>query len=156
MAIAWETSARLQNVGVLMAVVIVISIQIVMVILHEAAHGIFFWYFTRERPVFGLELPFAAYAAAPDWYLPRRQHLVVGLAPFVLLTLIGVVLLPIVPAFVVPVLLLIIVTNAAGSTGDFVMVIWMLVQPRNMLVQDTGVAITIYCYAANQAVPPSI
>ena len=126
------------------------------VTLHEAAHGAFFWVFTRERPAFGLEPPFAAYAAAPDWYLPRRQHLVVGLAPFTLITLVGLALLPVVPAFVVPVLLLIMVTNAAGSIGDSVMVVWLLTQPRDILVQDTGAAINIYRPAANQAPPPSV
>jgi hypothetical protein len=148
-AIAWETGVKLQAIGALLAVVTVVGIQTAMVVLHEAAHGVFFWYFTRERPAFGLELPFAAYAAAPDWYLPRRQHLVVGLAPFVLVTLVGLALLPVVPVFVVPVLLLIMVTNAAGSTGDFVMVAWMLTLPKDILVQDTGAAITIY-------VPPLI
>lgn len=142
--IAWEAGAKLQTIGILPAVVTVIVIQIVMVILHEAAHGAFFWTFTRERPAFGLEPPFAAYAAAPDWYLPRHQHLIVGLAPFVLITLVGLALLPVVPAFVVPVLLLIMVTNAAGSTGDFLMVFWLLAQPRDTLVQDTGAAIAIY------------
>jgi len=75
--------------GVTLAVAVLVILQIIAVVLHEAAHGAFFWYFTRERPVFGLKLPYAAYAAAPDWYLPRSQHLVVGLAPFVLITLAG-------------------------------------------------------------------
>ncbi len=154
-AIAWETGAKLHTIGILAAVVTVIVVQIVMVVLHEAAHGAFFWAFTRERPAFGLEPPFAAYAAAPDWYLPRRQHLVVGLAPFTLITLAGLVLLPVVPAFVVPVLLLIMVTNAAGSSGDFVMVAWLLAQPRDILVQDTGAAINIYRPAKDQIHPPS-
>ncbi len=142
--IAWKVGVKLEIIGALQAVAVVIGIQIVMVVLHEAAHGAFFWYFTRERPAFGLELPFAAYAAAPDWYLPRRQHLAVGLAPFVLITLVGLALLPVIPAPAVPVLLLIMVTNAAGSIGDFVMVAWLLAQPKGILVQDTGAAITIY------------
>jgi hypothetical protein len=142
--IAWEAGARLQGLGPVVAVVIVIAIQIVMVILHEAIHGAFFWFFTRERPTFGLELPFATYAAAPDWYLPRNQHLVVGLAPFALISLSGLALSPVAPAAAVPALLLIATTNAAGCIGDFVMVIWLLTYPRDTFVQDTGAAITIY------------
>jgi hypothetical protein len=148
--IAWETGARLQGLGSLLSAVTVIVIQAVMVILHEAAHGAFFWLFIRERPAFGLELPFAAYAAAPGWYLPRDQHLVVGLAPFVFISMIALALVSVVPASTVPVLLLIATTNAAGCTGDFVMVIWLLTQPRDTLVQDTGAAITLYRPAENR------
>jgi hypothetical protein len=122
----------------------VIVLQVVMIVLHEAVHGAFFWLFTRERPRFGLHLPFAAYAAAPDWLLLRFQHLVVGLAPFAVITLLGLALLPVAPPLVVSALLLVIVTNAAGSTGDFLMAAWLLMQPADVLVQDTGAAITTY------------
>ena len=145
--VAWitlETIATLEAIGNLATIAALLALYALMIILHELAHGIFFWLFTRERPVFGLKFPHAAYAAAPDWYLPRNQHLVVGLAPFVLLTLAGAVLLPIVPAPVVPALLLIVVINGAGAAGDFMMVAWLLAQPRETLERDTGDTITIY------------
>ncbi len=143
-SIIFEVGSRLEAVGTWGAIAVLIVLQIVMIILHELAHGLFFWYFTRERPVFGLKLPYAAYAAAPDWYLPRNQHFVVGLAPFVLITLTGIMLLPIIPARAVPTILFVIVSNAAGAVGDFWMVVWLLNQPRESLVRDTGSAITIY------------
>jgi len=121
-----QAGGRLEAIGTLPAIVVLVALQFVMVVLHEFAHGLFFWYFTRERPVFGLKLPYAAYAAAPDWYLPRHQHLMVGLAPFVLITLAGLTLLPIVPAPAVPVILFVVVSNAAGAVGDFLMVAWLL------------------------------
>ncbi|MCB0033615.1 MAG: hypothetical protein KDE51_06345, partial [Anaerolineales bacterium] len=39
-------------------------------VVHEGIHGVCFWYFTRGKPQFGFR-GFYAYAAAPDWYLPR-------------------------------------------------------------------------------------
>jgi len=58
--------------AVIVAISVLVILQIIVVVLHEAAHGVFFWYFTRERPVFGLKLPYAAYAAARRraWPLP--------------------------------------------------------------------------------------
>jgi hypothetical protein len=134
----------LQAAGVLAIIVVLVGLQFLMVVLHEAVHGAFFWIFTRERPAFGLKPPFAAYAAAPDWYLPRDQHLMVGLGPFVVITLVGAVLLFVVPTALVPPLLFIVVSNAAGAVGDFLMVARLLRQPRNALVKDTGSAITVY------------
>jgi hypothetical protein len=134
----------LQAAGVLAIIAVLVGLQFLMVVLHEAVHGAFFWIFTRERPAFGLKPPFAAYAAAPDWHLPRDQHLVVGLGPFVVITLVGMALLVVVPAVLVPSLLFVVVSNAAGAVGDFAMVAWLMRQPRDVLVKDIGSAITIY------------
>jgi hypothetical protein len=138
------TFAWLQRAGLLVAILIVVAIEFVMVLLHEAVHGAFFWIFTHQRPVFGLKLPYAAYAAAPDWFLPRNQHLAVGLGPFVLITVAGMMLLPIIPASAVLALLLIVVSNAAGAAGDFVMIVWLLRHPSESLVRDTGSAVSVY------------
>jgi hypothetical protein len=138
-AIVW-----LQTAGILVIILVLVGLQFVMVVLHEAVHGAFFWIFTRERPAFGLKPPYAAYAAAPGWYLPRDQHLVVGLGPFAVITLVGAALLPAVPTVLVPPLLFIVVSNGAGAVGDSMMIAWLLRQPQAALVQDTGSAIAIY------------
>lgn len=111
--------------------------------LHELVHGFFFWRFTGDRPVFGLNLLYA-YAAAPVWYLPRRQFAVVGLAPLVLITLAGLMALPFMPPPVTPFLLLALTVNAAGAAGDLIMVGWLFTQPADLLVRDSGTAITLY------------
>ncbi len=113
------------------------------VIAHEAIHGLFFWLFTRERPRFGFKGLYA-YAAAPDWYLPRQQHLIVTLAPLVVITVIGLLWVWIAPVAVVIPLLLVVVLNAAGAVGDLVAAVWLLAQPATTLVRDSGDAITLY------------
>lgn len=115
-------------------------------VLHEAAHGLCFWLFTRDRPRFAYNV-FYAYAAAPDWYIPRNPYLIVGLAPLVLLSLVGVGLLPLVPQPSVPLLVAFLVLNAAGAVGDLAIICWLLFQPSNLLARDTGDAITLYCSA---------
>ena len=138
----------LRGAGILAIIVVLVGLQFLMVVLHEAVHGAFFWIFTRERPVFGLKPPFAAYAAAPNWYLPRDQHMVVGLGPFAAITLVGTALLFVVPAAMLPPLLFVVVSNAAGAVGDFVMVAWLSRQPKETLVCDAGSAITIHRFNA--------
>lgn len=112
-------------------------------VLHEAAHGLFFWLFTRERPRFAYKVLYA-YAAAPDWYLPRGPYLLVGLAPLVLLSLLGVALLPVLPLSLLPGLLACLVLNAAGAVGDIAMIGWLFLQPPTTMARDTGDAVTLY------------
>jgi hypothetical protein len=117
-------------------------------LLHELVHGGCMWLFTRARPVIGFRLLFA-YASAPGWYMPRGQCLVVGLAPLVLISLVGLALVPLVPAALLPSLLLLLILNAAGAVGDILLAGWLLAQPRDALVRDsdTEVAMTLYTRA---------
>lgn len=112
-------------------------------ILHELVHGLFFLMFTGERPHFGLSI-FYAYAAAPDWYLPRNRFMIIGIAPFALISLAGVVGLLIIPSDIVNELLIILTINAAGSVGDLLVVGWLLGQPRTMMINDQGAEIKFY------------
>lgn len=116
---------------------------VVMLIVHELIHGLFFWLFTGARPKFGFHLVYA-YAAAPGWYLPRNQFLVIGLAPFLVITTAGLVLLALTPFSTVPLLLFILVMNGAGSVGDLVVTGWLLAQPATARAHDSGATITLY------------
>ena len=121
----------------------VLVVFLLVPVLHEAAHGLFFWLFTRERPRFAYKVVYA-YAAAPDWYLPRGPYLLIGLAPLVLLSLLGVALLPALPLLLLPGLIACLVLNAAGAVGDIALVCWLLFQPASLLARDAGDAVTIY------------
>ncbi|HRQ40196.1 MAG TPA: DUF3267 domain-containing protein [Chloroflexota bacterium] len=113
------------------------------ILLHELVHGLFIWWYTGSRFHFGVGVGYA-YAAAPDWYFPRRQHMVIALAPLLFISLFGLALLPFLPTAVFPYLFVALVLNAAGSVGDLAMVGWLLLKPAHTLVQDTGPAIYIY------------
>ncbi|MBN1149314.1 MAG: DUF3267 domain-containing protein [Anaerolineales bacterium] len=118
---------------------------IAVLVIHELVHGLFFWLITRQRPRFGLRAAYA-FAAAPDWYLPRDPYLAVGLSPLVLITLLGVALIPILPAGGLLPLVFALTTNAAGAVGDVAIVVWLLCKPPDLLVQDRGDAVAIYHY----------
>ncbi len=127
----------------------VLLIIVLVVLLHELSHALFFWLFSRERPKIGFNLLYA-YAAAPDWYFTRRQFVLIGLAPVLLITLAGFIALPWVSVVTTARLVLALTVNAAGAIGDFIVVLWVLGQPANILLRDEGTAVSAYKAARKQ------
>ena len=109
----------------------------IMIVVHELIHGLFFWLFTQEKPRFALR-PGYAYAAAPEWYLPKFQYISVGLSPFVLISILCLTLAASIPPQIVPYLLLIATLNAAGALGDMIVVAWVFRLSNNILIRDQG------------------
>jgi hypothetical protein len=116
-------------------------------VVHELLHGLGFWWFTRTRPTFGCNI-IAAYAGAPGWYIPRNQHLVIGLAPFVVLMTLGVALLLLVPTSLILVMVWLLTWNTLGAAGDLTVCCLELWYSPRALVRDTGMEITIYAPGA--------
>jgi len=127
----------------LLALVVMLLVIFITLTLHELVHGFFFWLFTKERPKFGIG-PGYAYAAAPDWYFPKGKYLVVGLAPLVVLTVVGLVSIALVPLAWVGAIFLAIVFNAGGAVGDLYIGIRIGGEARNVWVKDTGDGFEIY------------
>ncbi len=120
-----------------------LAISVLVAVLHELTHALFFWLFTHEWPVFGFKGVYA-YAAAPKWYIPRLPFLVVGLAPLLLLTLLGLALLHTLPLDLIPAVLFALTINAAGAIGDLYLVFRLLYTPAACLIRDEGNSVTWY------------
>lgn len=116
---------------------------VVMLVVHEALHGVCFWWFTKTRPKFAYK-GFYAYAAAPDWYLTKGQYLITGLAPLVIIDLICVALMFIIPLLWLPLLLWILILNTSGAVGDLWMVYGLLRSPADVLARDQGDVLEFY------------
>jgi hypothetical protein len=116
---------------------------VAVLVLHELVHGLCFWWINRARPRFGLQLAYP-YAAAPEWYIPRNPYLIVGLAPLILISLLGVVMLPWLPQPLLLPWILALAVNASGSVGDVYVIGWLLTRPASALVNDHGDCIQIY------------
>ena len=108
---------------------------ILVLIVHEAIHAAFFWIFSGQTPVVGFKGAYA-YAAMPGWYFPRNQYLVIGIAPLILITLIGLLLLAVVPVSILNLVLVALVINTSGAVGDLFVVIWLLTKPVETLALD--------------------
>lgn len=127
----------------LLTLLLIIFAFLAVLLLHECVHGAFFWCVTRTRPRFGVQAAYA-YAAAPDWYIPRNPYLIIGLAPLVLITLVGLAVLPWLPAFLWLPWIFALSVNASGSIGDVYIIFWLLSRPASVLVNDHGDCIQIY------------
>lgn len=126
-----------------LAVGIVVALALVMLI-HEPVHGLCYWHFSGKRPTLGITW-LGIYVGAPsEVYFPRNQYLIVGIAPLVLLTVVGLLLVPIVPVVLVPILMLFVAFNAAGAAGDLIMVARLLSYSPNTLMQDMGTSVIVY------------
>lgn len=128
----------------LLHILLILALPIASIVLHELVHGFFLWLFTRERPRFGVKGLFA-YASSPGWYIPRNQYIVVALAPFVLITLVGIGCLMLLPQLAILPLVLVLATNAAGAVGDLAITGWILTRPPVTYVSETdSLDATIY------------
>jgi hypothetical protein len=127
-------------IGLILGILILFIFHI---ILHEAIHGLFFWLFTHSRPLFAFRWAYA-YAAAPDWYIFRNPFFIITLAPFVLITLVGLLIIAFAPAAYLLPTWFVITLNAGGAIGDLAVAAWLLRQPAACLAQDRGDAVTLY------------
>ena len=113
------------------------------VTIHELVHGLFFWLFSKSRPQFGIG-PGYAYAAAPDWFFPKGQYLIIGMAPLVVLTVIGLIAIAFAPLGWLPAIFLVIVFNAGGAIGDIYVCLRIGLEAPNIWVKDTGDGFEVY------------
>ena len=140
---------KIDGLGSVFGVLVVFLLSIFVVLtLHELVHGFFFWVFTKSRPLFGFKGAYA-YAAAPDWYFSRGEYLVVGLSPLVVISLVGILLMPVFPVQWMWVLIAALVMNASGAVGDLAVCGWLLLKPKSLLIRDFGDVIHIYSVQKN-------
>lgn len=123
--------------GLLAALVIVLP-------LHEWIHGqAIAW--AGHRPRYGMMLSKGAlYATSDNALFPRGAFLVIALAPLVVITLAGMMLIPLLPDSVGYYVALAVVFNAGSAIGDLWMaaVVWRY--PQTALVRDEADSIRIY------------
>jgi hypothetical protein len=129
--------------NILTGLLAVVGIMIIAMLLHELVHGLFFWLFSDHKPEFGLG-PGYAYAAMPDWYFPKKQYLLIGLAPLVFLTGLGLALSIIVPSSWLLGLLIGMVINAGGAIGDIYICGRIALDASDSWIKDTGDGFQLY------------
>lgn len=122
---------------------VLVGLIVMLFTIHELIHGFFFWVFTRSRPVFALRL-FYAYAAAPDWYIPTRQFMIIGLGPLVMIGAAGMLLMLLVPENWVLSIAIIVALNTGGSAGDLLVLTRLFKLSSTSFANDTGDGVTFY------------
>jgi len=118
----------------------ILNLVIILAILfaiHELIHAIFLWAFTGQFPNLvagggGISI------RLQGWYIPRNQFLIVNLAPFVVITLMGVLLLAGVPGSYVSLTVFFTAMNIAGSIFDIFTTIYLFLLPPSIYLDTEG------------------
>ncbi|HEM4069884.1 TPA: DUF3267 domain-containing protein [Streptococcus suis] len=122
-------------------------LYILLIVVHEAIHGIFFKVFCPENPVkYGIKWKQGmAYATSPGSLYNRMQMLVISLAPFVVISL-GLTIVAVFWEMDVSLYLMLATMHAASCVGDFYYTYLLLVKfaKGNIAVEDTETGLIIY------------
>ncbi|MEO8955726.1 MAG: DUF3267 domain-containing protein [Ktedonobacteraceae bacterium] len=136
------TSGSIGAVAILLGLFINIIIYVLVMFLHEGIHALTFT-FWGGRPYFGAKLPLALFCGAKNQIFRRNHYLVVGLAPLVIITIAGIIFTLLSPALAVYTLLGTI-GNFSGAAGDLWVAQRLLLQPKDVLVEDTDAGYRVW------------
>lgn len=124
----------LERLGSILILVLVLAIVFAV---HELVHAVFLWFFTGHCPIlvigeggFGVQLP--------SWYLPRNQFLITNLAPFCVISLVGSLLLLIVPQRYINLTVFLTAMNMAGSIADIASSVYLFLHSPSIYLETDG------------------
>jgi hypothetical protein len=120
-----------------------LGLTVIVLIIHEIIHGLFFWIFSHSRPVFALR-PMYAYAGAPNWFFPKRQYTITALAPLVIIGAVGLLLLLLAPISWVLMIMFLVALNTGGAVGDLFVFFRLLKSSQTSFANDTGDVVTFF------------
>ncbi len=112
------------------------------IILHELVHGVFIRIFSGKRAKYGFTGMYAY--AGSDAYFHKWPYLVIALAPVVIWGGVLAVLCALLPPAWFWVVYFIQIGNLSGAAGDFYVTVRFLGLPRDILVRDYGVGMTVF------------
>lgn len=110
--------------------------------LHEWVHGLCIRYFSGKKAHYGFTWLYAfAYSEA---YFAKKSYIIIALAPLVIWGAVLLLLQFLVPDSWFWPVYLIQVINISGASGDLYVTYRLTKMPKDLLVQDSGVAMEIY------------
>lgn len=113
------------------------------IVLHELTHAAVMKAYGAKKLRFGFTGMYA-YAGSEEDYFAKRPYRQIALAPLVVWTLIFGLLSALVPQEWFWVVWILQIANVSGAAGDVYVTLRLLRLPRDLLVRDTGVAMTVY------------
>ena len=113
------------------------------IVLHELTHAAVMKAYGAKKLRFGFTGMYAFAGSEAD-YFAKRPYRHIALAPLVLWALIFGLLSALVPQEWFWVVWILQIANVSGAAGDVYVTLRLLRLPRDLLVRDTGVAMTVY------------
>ena len=116
--------------------------MVLYLVLHELVHGICMKYFSGIKPHYGFTGMYAY--AGSEAYFNKRSYIIIALAPIVVWGIVLLILNLLVPAEWFWIVYFIQVINISGAGGDLYVSARFAKLPKDILVNDTGVSMTVY------------
>lgn len=114
----------------------------VYIVSHELVHGLFIRIFSGRRATYKFTLAYAS--AGSEAYFGKWPYIVIALSPVVLLGALLAVLCALLPDTWFWVVYAIQIVNLSGAVGDYFVTARFCALPRDILVRDSGTAMTVY------------
>lgn len=127
----------------IVSIVLVIFAVTSVLWLHELVHASVFYVHIGAPPHIGIRGPII-FAAAEGYLNTRTAMIVNALAPFVVISSLGLLMMALIPVGALAWIFIPTVANAAAAGGDFMAVFWLLGLPRGAKVEDHGDVIIAY------------
>jgi hypothetical protein len=128
--------------------VVFIGGLVLYLVLHEAVHGFFMWIFSKQKPHFGIKGIYAY--AGSNAFFSKAHYLIIGLSPIIIWGIVLTILCFAVPDEWFWYVYLIQVMNISGAAGDIYVSVKFCRMPSDILVQDSGTAMTVYSFSDAQ------
>ena len=111
-------------------------------ILHELVHGLAMKIFGTKKVKYGCTGMYA-YAGSDDYY-DKKSYIIIALAPIVVWGIVLAIINVLVPYEWFWVVYLIQLINLSGAAGDLFVTVRFSKMPKDILVRDYGVGMTVY------------
>ena len=122
-----------------------IASMIAYIFLHELIHGITMKAFGTKQVKYGFTGMYA-FAGSEDYY-DKKSYITIALAPVVVFLFVLVVINVLVPLEWFWVVYFLQILNVSGAAGDLFVTVQFSQMPKDILVQDSGVGMTVYSAA---------
>lgn len=114
-------------------------------VLHELVHGVCMKYYSGVKPHYGFTGMYAY--AGSSAYFCKKAYIVIALAPIVVWGVVLAVLCAVATREWFWVVYFIQIGNLSGAAGDLYVSYRLRREPKDILINDTGVAMTVYAKA---------
>jgi len=119
-----------------------LALGAIYIVLHELVHGIFIYFFTKEKPYFGFTK--GLFYTGTNYFIPKVQYIIVALAPVVILGVILHLIYINLNGYMFWVVYLIQMLNISGAVGDYYVTIVSLRLPKDIYSRDYGANMDFY------------
>lgn len=135
--LSWSMTAN-----IIWGILIVLS----SIVIHELLHGLVL-HLAGHRPFYFIRFGVPHVGMRPGTFLTKNQYLLMALTPFIVMTLLGGLLLILIPPAVGKLLLLAILLNMAASIGDLYIANMVRVTPADALfASQKGIQVFVPAY----------